>query len=97
MKRTGIIFGVIALADAAIWALTRSTGGVCTRLALLPAARCDLLFHDLHSALGPLAPVAAALAIALVMASTRKRRRLPPCPLCGYPGGVHRCSSAPLQ
>lgn len=97
MKRTGIIFGVIALADAAIWIFTRSAGRACAGIGLLPVARCDELLRSLHPALGALALVEAAVAVVLVVAGTRHRGQLPPCPMCGYPGGAHRCSSPPLQ
>lgn len=96
MKLTGIICGVLAMADAAIWALTRSAASVCANVATLPLDRCSPVVRALHAVLGPGALVEATLAIVLLLMRRRGSSRLPPCPLCGYRGGAHHCAGPPL-
>ena len=97
MKLTGIICGVLAMADAAAWALTRSAARVCADAAVLPLDRCSPVLRDLHEVLGPAAVVSATLAIVLLLVRRRESSPLPPCPLCGYRGGAHHCSGQPLR
>lgn len=95
VRLTGIIFGVLALVDVVIWALTRSAAKVCVHVSMLRTGSCTPIVRDLHAALGPAALIDAILVIVLLVVSSRKGD-LPPCPMCGHQGGAHRCPGPPL-
>jgi hypothetical protein len=97
VKLAGIIFAVMALADAAIWAFTRSAARVCADVATSASNGCDTILRDIHAVLGPFAVIDVVVAFVLLLAARRDGGRLPPCPLCGHPGGAHRCSGPPLM
>jgi hypothetical protein len=96
VKLAGIIFAIMALVDAAIWTATRNAARVCADAAALAPSGCDAVVRDIHAVLGPFALVDAVVAVGLLLATRRDRGRLPPCPLCGHPGGAHQCSGPPL-
>jgi hypothetical protein len=97
VKLAGIIFAVMAVVDAAIWTATRSAARACADAAALAPSGCDAVVRDIHAVLGPFAVVDALVAAGLLLAIRRDRGRLPPCPLCGHPGGAHHCSGPPLR